>query len=110
MRMTGWLEPAILGLAISMSACGGGGAAPPAAEAPPSIFDAYVMANDQGNILQSDLYGITFNPLRAFRITTNKRISSMSASVDKVVVAAGDEQIDQLGEVTPVGGIRRLPD
>lgn len=104
-----------LGLAASLAACGGGGEQPPAtttiAGNAPALdsFDVYAIGNDEGNVLFADIYGITLNPLGAQRLTVDKRISSVSAAGDSVVVAAGDEQIDKLALVAEGGALVPIP-
>lgn len=107
----------VLALALGASACGGG-AGPEgtesgpvaAADAPgPHSFEVYAIGSDAGNVLFADVYGITLNPLRAYRITTDKRISALSADPDTVVVAAADEQIDKLAMVAEGGNLAPVP-
>lgn len=83
----------------------------PGSAATPALhsFDLYAMGNAEGNILFADLYGITFNPLTVHQITTDKRISTLSASRDTIAVAAGDEQIDKLALVQEGGVLLPLP-
>lgn len=107
---------ALLVGAMTLAGCGDGGETaesasqiPAAADSGVTGFDLYVAASEEGRIQFADVYGITLQPLRAYRITTDKRISAISASADKVVVAAADEQIDQLGELSADGLIRPIP-
>ncbi len=81
-----------------------------AADAPPlSAFDIYAVGSGDGNVLFSDVYGITLNPLRAYRLTADKRVSWITANAGTVAVAAGDEQIDKLGLVQSDGVIAEIP-
>lgn len=105
-----------VGVAAALAGCGGGDrseVATPAqvdSDAPPlNSFDIYAIGNDAGNILFADIYGITLNPFRAYRLTVDKRISSISANRDTVVVAAGDEQIDKLAQVAEGGSLVPIP-
>ncbi|MGQ0464317.1 MAG: hypothetical protein ACT4QG_03240 [Sporichthyaceae bacterium] len=104
----------LLAAALTLTGCGGGTeAAAPPSRIPASTgsldFDAYAVGSEQGQENSADLYGLRFNPLRVFRITTDKRVSTMAASTEQVVVAAADEQIDRLGVVAPDGSIGPVP-
>jgi hypothetical protein len=103
-------------LLLAVVGCGGDsddGAAPVAqidADAPPlSTFDVYAVGSTDGNVLFSDLYGIALNPLRAYRLSADKRVSWITANASAVAVAAADEQVDKLGLVQPGGGIAEIP-
>ncbi|MGQ0624575.1 MAG: hypothetical protein ACT4PP_08000 [Sporichthyaceae bacterium] len=86
-------------------------AAPLARDLP--TYDAYVLASAENNPLFADVYAIRFQPFAIDRITTNKRISSVSADKDQVLVAAADQNVDRLavvsgsGELLPVPGLGR---
>jgi hypothetical protein len=106
-------------LAFALSACSDDGPGTPAAtavdaDAPPlHSFDIYALGSDTGDELQADVYGITLNPLRAYRLTADKRVSWLSASADTIAVSAADEQLDKLafltdgGEMAPWPGLGR---
>lgn len=103
-------------LALGISGCGGDGDAPLAAaaqidaDAPPlHSFDIYALGSDAGNELFADIYGITLNPLRAFRLTAEKRVSWLSASADTIAVAAADQQADKLALVADGGVMAPWP-
>ncbi|MBA3742310.1 hypothetical protein [Sporichthya sp.] len=82
----------------------------PAATAPGlARYDLVVLASAENNPLFSDLYGITLNPLQAYRITTDKRISSMDVDTEQIVVAAADGPTDRLALVTGTGELRPIP-
>ncbi|MGQ0632597.1 MAG: hypothetical protein ACT4P1_16375 [Sporichthyaceae bacterium] len=72
-----------------------------------------MLASAENNPLFADVYGLRFDPLSAERITTMKRISTMSADADHVVVAAADGDVDRLavvsgdGTLVPVPGLGR---
>jgi len=68
-------------------------------------FDAYAVGSEAGQPSNSDVYAFRFNPLRVYRITKDKRVSTMSAKEGQIVVAAADDQVDQLGRVLPDGSI-----
>ncbi|HEY2832258.1 MAG TPA: hypothetical protein VGJ14_07535 [Sporichthyaceae bacterium] len=102
--------------------CGGGsdvaavasGAATAGATATPaardlSSYDVYVQGNAENNPLFQDVYGIRFNPFTVDRITTDKRISWLAADGARVMVAAGDEDIDKLGQLTGSGEVLPIP-
>ncbi|MGQ0624295.1 MAG: hypothetical protein ACT4PP_06525 [Sporichthyaceae bacterium] len=78
-----------------------------------SSYDAVVLASAENNILFADVYGLRFAPLVVDRITTMKRISSMGADSEHVIVAAADGSVDRLalvmgdGTLGPVPGLGR---
>jgi hypothetical protein len=72
-------------------------------------YDAFVLGSADNNPLSSDIYGIRFTPLTIDRITTNKRVSSLGADANHLLVAAGDEDIDKLAEVTGSGELLPIP-
>lgn len=109
-----------LALATILSACGdtdasptGTAALPEASAAPLSSYDLVVLASAENNPLFADVYGVTLDPLQARRITVNKRISTLDANAERIVVAAADGRTDRLafvnqsGELEPVPGIGR---
>ena len=96
-------------LALGLSGCGNHGAA--AATGPPlSSFDLVVVASAANDPLNADLYGIRFDPISAVQITHGKKISTVDATADQVVVAAADGQVDQLAFVGPEGELSEIPD
>lgn len=116
MRRTRWITP-VLATALLLAGCGGdegteqlpASTIPAAATAATTEFDVLLMGNEEGNIRLADLYALTLNPLRVYRVTTDKRVSSMSAGLDQIVVAAADQQIDLLGLVDVDGTIKDIP-
>lgn len=106
-------------LAVALSSCGGEDSAAPASaqidtDAPPlHSFDIYALGSEAGNELSADVYGISLNPLRSYRLTADKRVSWLSASADAIAVSAADEQIDKLaflsdgGQMVPWPGLGR---
>lgn len=105
----------VLALATGLGSCGGdsdsGVPTAMSSEAPAlHNFDIYAIASAEANELQADVYGLTVNPLRAVRLTTDKRVSWISADEDTVVLAAADEQIDKLGYLLDGGAIGPLGD
>lgn len=74
-----------------------------------SSYDVFLLASAENRLSTSDVYAIRFNPFVVDRITTDKRISSMSADSRQILVAAGDEQIDKLAEVTASGDLQPIP-
>lgn len=106
------------GIAVSslmlLTGCSGGNSGAPAAESAPVVrdlagYDVFVLANAENNRLFADVYGIRFTPFGIERITTNKRISSLGADRTHVMVAAADENIDQLARVTATGELEPIP-
>jgi hypothetical protein len=109
---------AFLLMALLVGCGGGSDAAAPTPgidqDAPPlHSFNIYAVGAADGNELFADVYGITLNPLRAYRLTADKRISWLSATKDTIVVAAGDDQVDKLGVIAapdsigPIAGLGR---
>jgi hypothetical protein len=72
-------------------------------------YDAFVVASATNSPADADVYAIRFDPFSVDRITTDKRISSMGADDEHVMVAAGDEQIDKLAQVTGSGDLKSIP-
>jgi hypothetical protein len=105
--------------ALALMVCAGcSGSGSQAATATPSVtplthdlssYDAFVVGSAEDNPLFSDLYGIRFSPYTVDRITTDKRISSLGADEQHLMVAAGDEQIDKLAQVTGSGDLVPIP-
>lgn len=98
-------------LVLGLAGCGDDGeAAAPAGDARPlSAFDLVGVASETNDPLAADLYGITLDPLVAVRITRDKRISTVDATADRVVVAAADGRVDQLAFVTAAGELTEIP-
>lgn len=118
---------ATVGLVASLAACGtdsyelgaipSGGATlslVPSRLGDPARYDAIVLGSEENNPLSADVYGVTFDPLNVERITVDKRVSSVDANAERIVVAAADSRTDRLafvaldGELAPVPGIGRL--
>lgn len=74
-----------------------------------SSYDAFVIASAENNPLFADVYGLRFEPLAAERITTMKRISTMGADAERIVVAAADGDVDRLAVVTGDGSLVPVP-
>ncbi|GAA0609440.1 hypothetical protein GCM10009547_09400 [Sporichthya brevicatena] len=76
-------------------------------------YDAFVLASEENDPLFADVYGLRFDPLIAERITTVRRISTLSADDEHVAVAAADGDADRLalvegdGSLVPVPGLGR---
>jgi hypothetical protein len=106
----------VAALALTLpSGCGGGSGAVAAISTAPTVaardlasYDVFLLASTANSVSTADVYAIRFNPFVVDRITTDKRISSMSADGRHVVVAAGDEQIDKLAEVTGAGELQPI--
>lgn len=98
---------------LGLTACGGGSSVAAPTEAHggllPARFDAYATGSVAGDIRNADVYGITFTPLRAYRLTVDKRISYLSADPERVVVAAADQGVDLLGQLGLHGQIVEIP-
>jgi hypothetical protein len=99
--------------ASTLAGCGDGSGVSAAADAVqeprPAHFDAIVIGNEQDDVRHGDLFGMTFQPLRRYRLTTDKSIDSVAASGDAVIVSAADQQVDQLGQLGPGGQILPIP-
>ncbi|MGQ0623644.1 MAG: hypothetical protein ACT4PP_03170 [Sporichthyaceae bacterium] len=101
---------ALMSLAACSSDDGERVAAPaPLVERELDSYDAFVLASDENNPLFADVYGLRFEPLVAERVTTMKRISSMGADVDHVVVSAADRDVDRLAVVNGDGTLAPVP-
>jgi hypothetical protein len=109
----------VTALALAVPAgCGGGSGAVAAISTAPTAtaagrdlgsYDVFVLASADNSVSTADVYAIRFDPFVVDRITTDKRISSMSADSRQILVAAGDEQIDKLAEVTASGDLQPIP-
>lgn len=75
-----------------------------------SDFDLVVVASEKNDPLAADLYAIKLDPLTAVRITTDKKVSTVAARGDEVVVAAADGRVDQLALVATDGVLNPIPD
>ncbi|MGQ0846206.1 MAG: hypothetical protein ACT4QF_18955 [Sporichthyaceae bacterium] len=100
----------------SAAGCGGDSApaAPAAQESTPverdlTGYDAFVLASAQNNRLFADVYAVRFSPFAVERITVDKRVSSLAADSDRVVVAAADQDVDRLAEVSGSGTLGPIP-
>lgn len=103
-----------LTLTLALSGCGGPGqtaeeTAPAVSSAPVDDFELYVLASAENNRLFADVYAITMGPLTTHRLTAGKRVSTMDATGDHIVVAAADGDVDRLGYVANGGGIVDIP-
>lgn len=106
-------------LAAALAAgCGGGGGGlervaepppPPVSGRPIADFELYVSASEEANILFADVYGLDLEPLTPHRLTSGKRISTMDANAEHIVVAAADGDVDRLGYVVDGGEIGPIP-
>lgn len=109
------LAAAATALALGLLAgCGSDGpGAATAAQTPVArdlaTYDAYVVASAENNSLFADVYAIRFQPFAIDRITAGKRISSLGADADQVLVAAGDQNIDHLAVVSGTGDLLPVP-
>ncbi len=112
------MTQAVVAAALTMALCGcnddnatsASAAAEVDAGAPPlHSFDIYALGSDTGNELQADVYGITLDPLRVYRLTADKRVSWLSADADTIALSAADEQVDKLGFLSEGGAIAPWP-
>lgn len=97
-------------LVLSLAGCGDDDVE--AAESVPrplSSYDLVVVASEANDPAAADLYGITLDPLTAVRITHDKKISTVDATADRVVVAAADARLDQLALVSDTGELGEVP-
>lgn len=100
---------------VALAACSDAGDdATGAAPAAPVVrdlasYDAFVIASAENNPLFADVYGLRFNPVVAERITTMKRVSTMGANVNTVLVAAADGDADRLAMVNGDGSLGPIP-
>ncbi|MGQ0468107.1 MAG: hypothetical protein ACT4QG_22665 [Sporichthyaceae bacterium] len=114
MPRLGWFAGG-LALTAVLTACGGSDTAgtraesPPVSAAPVGSFELYVLASAENDRLFADVYAITMNPLAVHRLTAGKRVSTMDATTDRVVVAAADGDVDRLGYVADGGQIVDIP-
>lgn len=76
---------------------------------PLSAYDLVVIASAENNPLFADVYGVTLDPAMAYRVTTDKRISSLDANAQRIVVAAADGPADRLAYVTDTGELQPIP-
>ncbi len=66
-------------------------------------------ASAENDPLFADVYGIRFAPFAIERITTDKRVSSLGADEKHVMVAAADQDVDRLAQVTGAGALNPVP-
>lgn len=109
---------AAVGAALALllpAGCSGDDSRPAAAEAAQPVardlasYDVFVRGSAINDPANADLYGIRFEPFVIDRITVDKRISSLGADKDHLLVAAADENIDQLAQVTGSGELQPIP-
>ncbi|MGQ0466129.1 MAG: hypothetical protein ACT4QG_12490 [Sporichthyaceae bacterium] len=106
---------ALAALALVLPAgCGGDSENTAAAQATPvardlASYDAFVLASAENNPLFADVYGLRFDPLVAERITVDKRVSSLTADDERVLVAAADQDVDRPAQVTGTGELLPIP-
>jgi len=82
----------------------------PVTTRPVNSFEIYLQASADGNPLFADVYGLTLNPLHVERLTSGKRISTMDADGEHVVVASADSDVgDRLGYVGDGGTVVDIP-
>ncbi|MGQ0463833.1 MAG: hypothetical protein ACT4QG_00790 [Sporichthyaceae bacterium] len=116
-RSRAGLAGALTALAlVSTAGCGNNGSeqtatAPSSAPVSRDLasYDAFVLGNAANDPANADVYAIRFDPFVVERITTDKRVSSLAADESHLIVAAADENIDQLASVTGTGGLLPLP-
>lgn len=72
-------------------------------------YDAFVLGSAVDDPANADVYAIRFDPFAIDRITVDKRISYLGADETHLVVAAADENIDQLARVTGNGALEPIP-
>ncbi|MGQ0465709.1 MAG: hypothetical protein ACT4QG_10365 [Sporichthyaceae bacterium] len=105
---------AVLALVLP-AGCGGGDSENTAAAQATSVardlasYDAFVLASAENNPLFADVYGLRFDPLVVERITVNKRVSSLAADDERVLVAAADQDVDRPAQVTDTGELIPIP-
>jgi len=82
----------------------------PVSTRPVNSFEIYLFASAEGNPLFADVYGLTLSPFHVERLTSGKRISTMDANAEHLVVAAADSDVgDRLGYVSDGGAITDIP-
>ncbi|MGQ0623183.1 MAG: hypothetical protein ACT4PP_00770 [Sporichthyaceae bacterium] len=113
-RLTATIATAALLLAAGCSGedsqrIGGAGPAPSSTALDLTSYDTIVIASAPRMPLFADLYGIRFSPFVMERITTDKRVSSLGAGPENIVVAAADQGADQLALVGADGTLRDVP-
>lgn len=74
-----------------------------------SSYDVFVLASAENNPLFADVYAIRFAPFAVDRITADKRVSSLGADEKHVMVAAADQDVDRLAQVTGTGELLPVP-
>ena len=74
-----------------------------------STFDAFLLASADNNPLFADVYAIRFDDFGVDRLTTDKRVSTLSADGDRLVVAAADKDVDRLAKVDEDGNLVPIP-
>lgn len=96
--------------------CGGDKSSAPAASeatAPTArdlaTYDAFVLGSASNDPANADVYAVRFAPFAIDRVTVDKRISSIGADEKHLIVAAADENIDQLAQLTGTGDLQPIP-
>lgn len=108
---------AALALALGLAAGCGEDSAPAAQSSPGTRdlaqYDAFVLASEKNDAGAADVYGLRFDPFGVDRITSDKAVSALGADERRVIVAAADQKVDKLaevtgdGELTPIAGLGR---
>lgn len=101
----------VLGLALltTLGACGGGDKPEFAAAVTPApLYDVYFSAIDSEGTGGSALYGLTLDPVRAYRLNVEDRAFRPSAYGDQVIVVGAGEK-EGIGLLQPDGTVREVP-
>ncbi len=100
----------VVGLVLlaTLTACGGDGKPEfAAAVSPTPLYDVYLSGIDSEGGGGSALYGLTLNPLRTYRLTSDDRAFGATAAGEQVVVDAADNS--GLGLLQPDGTVGPIP-
>lgn len=68
-----------------------------------------MLGSDQGDPASADVYGVRFQPFAIDRITVGKRVSFLDADSERLVVAAADDGVDRLAQITGAGELTAIP-